>query len=85
VVCKTALPLTKGETWRGSSVHGAGFQLEGRHLVCLVTHLQGGVVQGPVQDWQDGAGAVVEWLEGQDMSVMPDKHRSCADHHPQQS
>ncbi len=60
----------------------AGLQLEGRHLVCLVPHQQREVVQGPVQD---GTGVVVEWLEGQDLSVTPDKHRCCADQHPQQS
>jgi hypothetical protein len=33
-------------------------------------------VQGPAQD---GTGVVVEWLEGQDMSVTPDEHRQCVD------
>jgi hypothetical protein len=46
----------------------AGFQLEGRHLVCLVPHLQGEVVQGLVQD---STGFVAEGLEGQDVSVTP--------------
>ncbi len=50
----------------------AGLHHECRHLVRLAADLQGKVVQGAPQDivW-----AVVEWLEGRDMTILSDEHR----------
>ncbi len=45
------------------------FQPEIGRLVCLVTHLQGEVVQGSPED------GVLEQLDCQDMLIALDKHR----------
>jgi hypothetical protein len=44
----------------------AGLQLKGGQLVCLIPHLQGEVMQGTLQK---GVGAVVERLDGHDITV----------------
>jgi hypothetical protein len=53
---------------------GAGFELEGRHLVLLVTDAQREVMQGAAVV---GVGAVVKWLERRYVAVPPHKHRRC--------
>ncbi len=55
-----------GLCWRHCGVT-AGLQPECRHIVHLVANLQSEVVQGPPQD---GVRAIIEWLEGRDISVL---------------